>query len=111
MFPCKFFRLLLVFIILTCEALFSHQAREDTFITYPKDLQHQLPIFPTKVPPGLSTFSTSTAIAISFAKHQCVATATATGVCRNRPAQTIADEPSILANIKNYGVAATAVLG
>lgn len=69
---------------------------ENTWIAHPESLQYNLPIFPSRIPFGSSTFSTSTAVMISFAKHQCLATATATGVCRRRSTESIADESSIL---------------
>lgn len=69
---------------------------ENTWIAHPNSLQYNLPIFPFKIPFGSSTFSTSTAVMISFAQHQCLATATATGVCRRQSSGNTADESSIL---------------
>lgn len=80
----------------SCPAQLSSQIVEQLFILSPKELQYRFPLFPSRIPFGLSTFSTSTAVLISFSQHQCIATATATGACRrSHQTTTISNNPSL----------------
>ena len=61
---------------------------EPSTLFKPEEVRFNFEILPSKIPPGLSTYSTSTAVMVNFANHQCLATATATGICRQRQTTT-----------------------
>jgi hypothetical protein len=76
--------LILVLILSCCVPSYTYQISsqivDQLFMTSPNESQYRFPLFPSDIPFGVSSFSNSTDVLISFSQHQCLAIAT--GACR-----------------------------
>jgi hypothetical protein len=85
MYSPKLSKLLILVLILSCcvpsyTYQISSQIVDQLFMTSPNESQYRFPLFPSDIPFGVSSFSNSTDVLISFSQHQCLAIAT--GACR-----------------------------
>lgn len=75
---------ILVLILSCCVPSYTYQINsqivDQLFMTSPNESQYRFPLFPSDIPFGVSSFSNSTDVLISFSQHQCLAIAT--GACR-----------------------------